>query len=383
MSIELGKINTGRNYTPYVILFIIASLVVVIFVLHTAFARATITLIPKDGVSKASLNLIVTPSADGNLTQLNAVKGRLVEKTVEQESVFREIEKKETDAFAKGTVTLYNKRAEDQSLIPSTQLMSREGVVFRTDAWILIPAKGQVEAKVTADVKGEKGNLAPSRFTIVKLWSGLQNMVYGESKETMSGGRVNDFVITNETLDQAKAKSLRDLESETLKNFEKELQPGENINPATLKSEVLEYAPKIKEGAIAREFNLKLKAKILIVVFDEELVKKIAEEKIKKQLAEAKEILNFESRQLAYKLKSADLTLNEAVIEISAEAKTRDKIPVKALEKKELSGRNIGDLQAYYKQFSEVSKIEVGFFPFWVSKVPGNEGNIEIKIKLS
>ncbi|MBU1167788.1 baseplate J/gp47 family protein [Patescibacteria group bacterium] len=381
MSIELGKIKTGRTYTPYIIFFFLACVAIVAGVFYFAFSKTTVTLFPKVDTSTASMNVAVSESATGNLSSFNAVKGRLLEKEVKSSKVFNQVEKKEVDTYAKGTVTLFNKRDQAQTLIANTQLQSSEGLIFKTDSWANIPAGGSVDVAVTAVDKGASGNIAPSRFNVVKLWSGLQEVIYGESTEAMKDGRVTDHVVTTETLEQAQQAVAKEIASEIITEFKGTLSEGEALDVEATSREITKYTPKAKDGDITPQFEVAMEVKVVAVVFDQAMVKKLAEEKIKNQINQSKEIINFNQDSLGYRLKDFDLEKKNATLEVTASAETRNKIPSKAFEKGDLVGRNYGDLIAYYKQFPEVQDIEIKFSPFWVSRVPANEENVEIKIK--
>lgn len=92
------------------------------------------------------------------------------------------------DAKSAGTIDIVNETASARSLIATTRFLSQDGVLFRLDRAVTIPARGRFAARVTADQPGAQGDVQAGRFTIPGLAAALQAQIYGESKEAMSGG---------------------------------------------------------------------------------------------------------------------------------------------------------------------------------------------------
>jgi hypothetical protein len=69
---------------------------------------------------------------------------------------------------AGGVVTLYNELTTEQALKPQTRLITEDGIVFRTRAWVNVPPSrtvnditeiGRIEVAVSADPNDEAGNV--------------------------------------------------------------------------------------------------------------------------------------------------------------------------------------------------------------------------------
>lgn len=380
MSVNLGKVKSGPNYKAYIILFIIISFGVLAFVIHTSLARATITLSPLKDITPGAINITVSPDATGNLVAFNAVNGTIISKKVRTAKTFSNVEKQEIDSFATGTITLVNERDEDQPLLPNTQLLSDSGILFKTQERVNVPANSSVKVNIKAAEKGTSGNVGPTKFVIAKLWQNWQDLIYGESTEALTGGRVNDFVITKETIESAKESFAAQIAQDIAEELSPTLPESETITPESVIVEITDYKPKVEDGDIAETFDATITADVTAVSFNKSLIQEVAEEKIQEQIAESKEIINLNQDSLTYTLSSVDAEKQSAVVAVSISAETMNKIPSKALEKENLVGRTAGDVNAYYKQFNEVGDVSVSFFPFWVQNIPANEGNIDIQI---
>ena len=93
-----------------------------------------------------------------------------------------------TEGKAAGTVTVMNTTSSARALVATTRFLSQDGVLFRLDRAVTIPAGGQADAPVTADQPGAPGDIGPGRFTIPGLSAALQQQIYGVSSEAMRGG---------------------------------------------------------------------------------------------------------------------------------------------------------------------------------------------------
>lgn len=381
MSVNLGRIKSGPNYKAYIIFFGVISIAVIAFVIHISFAKATITIYPTKDTTRGSTNINVSSQATGNLAAFNAVKGTIMQKKGTTTKTFSGVEKKEVDSYAKGVVTLHNERSEEQPLLSGTQLISDKGILYKTQKRVVILANGMVNVDVVAAEKGAVGNSEPTHFIIAKLWENWQNVIYGESSEALSGGRVDDYVIDESSFKKAETDILNQIKADTLSEITPTLQENERITADSIQIEITKFTPLAKDGDISESFDTTVSFETTAVLFNDSLIKDIAEEKIKGQLNESKEIISLDSESFEYSLKSVGAEKKSAVLEVSIAAKTIHKISSKALEKKNLIGRTHGDLVTYYNQFSEVQKVDVSYFPFWVQNVPTNEGNIEILVK--
>lgn len=94
----------------------------------------------------------------------------------------------ETIGYGKGTITVINESGSGQTLIATTRFLHEDGVTFRLDARVFVPARGRVTAAITADQPGAQGDVPVGRFTIPGLPVATQGVIYGETSEPTRGG---------------------------------------------------------------------------------------------------------------------------------------------------------------------------------------------------
>lgn len=88
---------------------------------------------------------------------------------------------------AKGFITIYSDWSSPVGLIASTRFMSSEGLIFRIDENISVPALGQVTVSVTAAEVGSKYKIRPSTFNMPGLVGTDKFTAFvGESYQSMT-----------------------------------------------------------------------------------------------------------------------------------------------------------------------------------------------------
>jgi hypothetical protein len=376
----IGKIETGRSYKKIIILFVVASLILIAFVVYNSFSRAEITLTPKKETEKVEFEVPIEKKE--NITTQSALLGRVLVTTLEEKQKITDIAKKQVDDKAQGKVIIYNKRGESQTLKPRTQLQSEKtGLIFRTDQRVVIPGGGQVEVGVTSDEVGEKTNIEPDRFNIVKIWKDWQSLIYAESKEKMTGGIREARVATQAEIDRAKEKVANDLKQKALDSFKKELQNGEQILENATAKEIINSQASCKPDTRTEEFEMYVKVKVAAVVFDEKSLFDLALARLKKGILENKEFVSFDQKSFTYSVQSYDEKNEAARIKVSLSGTSIYKISSSILDKEKLIGRNAEEVKLYFKKNPDIENIKVSFSPFWVKTVPSLKDHIEIIVE--
>lgn len=101
---------------------------------------------------------------------------------------------------ASGNITIYNNYQNTPlTLVKNTRFSSASGLIFRTPAEVVVPAKtssgpGKVEVTVVADKAGAEYNVAAGKFTLPGLAStpAMYKGVYAESSSAFVGGFVGE-----------------------------------------------------------------------------------------------------------------------------------------------------------------------------------------------
>lgn len=193
-------IRIRRIYTRVVVGFLIGTALLILLIAYLAFAKTTITITPATETLEATAAVIVRPEAAvAGSTEENVVAGEIISAEVTHETRYTDLETSRVeDAKATGTVTITNNYSKPQPLVETTRLQSSDGLLFRTQETVVAPAGGSVDVPVIADAAGTTYEIGPSHFTIPGLWKGLQDTIFGDSVEAITGGQ-RSVTIVRET----------------------------------------------------------------------------------------------------------------------------------------------------------------------------------------
>src|SRR3989339_1060981 len=314
-------------------------------------------------------------------TRTTDVRGAVVSGTLGRTQTFEPTGEsaKTVEDIARGTVTIYNNLTFAQSLVATTRFLTESGVLFRLESAVTIPAGGSVEAQVYADIAGESGNIAPTRFSIPGLSAVRQESVYATSAEAFTGGVYSVAVVSQAELDAAAS----ELESSLLEDGKAMLitEVGETFSGQSYDVEVVEKIFSIEPDTEAQSFDVVLTLKVTAVFFDQEALGKIAVAKLYEGLGQGQEFLNVDASNMVVTVEAVDEEAGQANILVSLA------VPAITLRTSEgvQGGRFVGMSQDEVRELlvgeGVATDVTVEFFPFWVSTVPRLKDHIYIDIR--
>lgn len=373
------KINPTKSYKGIFISFILLTLGLIGFVIYTSLSQAIITVYSKQEKIDINFDAKIRKTED---LLANALKGRVLQIFESDEEKITDIPKKEIGSKAEGAIILYNNSKEPLGIVGRTQLESKNaGIIFRTQEMVSIPAGGKIEVKVQSDIEGAKGEIGPDTFTLIKLSPEWQKLIYGKSKERLTIKKRMAEIVTQELINQEKDRLIKKLEQHGLNKMESQLESGEKIPEKAKKTDIVEEKVSVAPETETKEFTIYLKLKITAIVFDENQLNKMADEKLKKKATESKEYLGTNMTNTKYEITSYNLDQRVADLKVYADANISSKIKIEDIDKEKLLGRNKDELDAYLKNDPRIDHTEVLFSPFWTKRVPTLKDHIEIVIK--
>lgn len=180
---DLRNAHVQSLYRPISIAFVVGVVLIISGVVYTAWTSSRITLTPKLSTVMTPMSITFGNGSDGSILATTTSNEQKATVTVTPSGTGTPI-----PAHATGDMTIINTTGKAQPLASGTRLQSKDGIIVRTTARVDVPAQGKVTIRVIADPLGETGNVAAGRFTIVALWPGLQQSIYGETTEALTGG---------------------------------------------------------------------------------------------------------------------------------------------------------------------------------------------------
>lgn len=364
-------------YKKIVFSFIAFTLILVFLILYLSFSNAKIIITPTKEVASADfiIDIIENPETEGVL------QGKIIEVVVDGNENFTLSGGQEVDAVASGKVTIFNKYNKNQPLVKTTRLLTPDGLLFRLEKTVNVPAGGEVEVEVYADEAGKKYEIGATKFTIPGLWEGLQDKIYASSFEKMTGGTKQIKVISDNDIAKGEKEIKEKLYAEGLVKLEEELQAGEGINKNLTFKEVLESSTDAVAGEETAEFGIDMKLKVIALIIDEEQLLSLAETKMKNSISADKKLVSINNNSLNYTLEKYDMESKMVNLKVYLEGETVLKDTSLIFNKDKLIGRTKSETEAYLKSFDAIEEAVVRFSPFWVTKVPSLKDHIKIEIK--
>ncbi len=377
------KIIPPQNlYKKIGISFIVLTLILVIAVVYFSFSEATINI--KSAQEKISVEFVarVMPqeALAGYSGTTEAVAGGIYSTTVRGRQTFQVSGGKVGEAQATGQVTIINNYSKAQPLVATTRLLTPNGLLFRLSKRVDVPAGGRVKVEVYADQPGKQGEIGPTRFTIPGLWPGLQDKIYAESSEPMTGGVKEIKAVTQEDVDKGVKELTDNLYQKAIEELEKQEGKKLDIAPENIIKEIFDQKFSAKAGEEVNEFTIEMSLKIIAVTVDQEAMISLAEKKLKDSMSADKDLGGIDPRSLHYSVERYDLKNQAAEIKVYLEGGAALREDSLILNKDKIVGLSKKEAEDYFKSFSVIESVEIKFSPFWVQKIPKLRDHIKINI---
>jgi hypothetical protein len=364
-----------RLYKRIALTFIGLTLVLLGVVLAATLARATVTVTPRPVSVKAEVKISVAKDTKTAET----VRGAVASTEISGEaSASPAGEGEVVQGQAKGTVMIVNKRATAQTLVATTRLLTKDGVLFRLKDKVMIPPMSEVkDVEVYADQPGQAGEIGPSNFTVPGLSGDLQKLVYAVSEKPMTGGTQTVRVVSQSDIDKVAADlaaSLAEKAKATLAD------KASGFNGSSMLVSESARSVSVKAGDRAESFTVLLKLSVSGVFYDADKLKNLGAAALASNTPSDMELRSSNADDVAVSVQNADPTAGTATLAatFAGEAVITEKSAV--LDKSRLVGLDAETIMAYLKSFESVQDAQVKLSPFWVRRAPANQDRITVKM---
>ena len=366
-----------RLYRHIAVSFVVLVALILLAVLYVSTVQATIRVRPVAEVVKANLLLDVVKIP----TQPTEVRGRVVSGTLGKSETFAANGEgaKQAEGTARGTITVKNSSGTSQALVVNTRFLSKEGVLFRLDQAVTVPANGSVQAKAHADKPGVSGDIAPTTFTIPGLNESRQKQVTGESTAAFTGGVRMVKAISQEEINAAVAKLKGTLEEDAkamLRETVNHLYTGE-----VFQTEVTQEKASVDPGIEADNFSVDMTVKVSGVFFDKKTVEDLAVARLYQSLGAGRTFaaINFQSLQTS--ADKVDLAGEQASIQVYLDGRAVPSAASQALDPARFVGKSGAEVKSMLVVEGVALDVQVELSPFWVRRVPRLKDHIYIEIE--
>ena len=372
-----------RTYRLIAIIFLVVIIGIAVAIVHFALPRATIEITAKADRSLAVSTFTITDQTTADDSEnLSHINGTIVLTEATKKEVFTpQGQGKKVPERVRGTITLVNTSTLSQPLLSTTQLQLEEGgMIYRTQKYAIVPAKGELEIEVLADTEGVEGELkGGQKLVIIKLNSSRQKSVYGEVREPLGGGEKTIAIVTQADMDTSAIKLQATLRDRAKKTLEQKIT-------TELTEDQISYSPvstesKNKVGEETSEFEIAGELNATTVQFSQEDLLKLLKQQYTISLPAGYSLLGFNDHSIKWSLESVNEDATEATIRAEMEVFATLTPNSDVIDPQELVGLKVNDIKEVLLSNPNISAIKVTFWPFWRNTAPPFPHRITVVIE--
>lgn len=314
----------------------------------------------------------------------NSVPGSVFNQTVDVQGSSPVTSTEKVGTKAKGTVQLINKTFDEQKIKEKSRLVTKDGILFYMVGSATIPAASSggvasTEVQVEAAEAGPQGNIAAQRLDFAALDAGGQQVVYGQSVGTFSGGTGDEVkVVQDADLEQAKAAAQAQAKAQVEQAAKSQLQKGWSLLDESWDAKLTTFTPTGKVGDHIDAITYTANATVRVIAFQEDTLMKSLEGAL--QAALSKDYMLFPG-PISYTKAVDETNWDTGQVAITARV-THTTIPTFSIAtlKDKLAGRSKEEAINYLQGLPGVQSAKIDLSPFWVQGIPEIQSRIDIKL---
>lgn len=359
-----------RFYKIVAITFLVLTIVLLGIIIFSSSKKAIITITTK--TDPVEVNFVATVGANGE----NKIGGQVVTSTEELTKDFFPSATMEVAASKEGKMILHNDSATEQTLIPTTRLLTAEGAIFRIKNRVTVPAQGQIEVEVYFDDKNTVSSTGVGRLTVPGLNTDRQKEIYATNDKPVAGTR-KVGVVSDSDLKVAEKSFVEDIISQSASKL---VGSDETMKVV---SKLISYTvtSSAKVGDKVDSYYLKGRAQVLSVFYKLEDVETIAKKELAKKVVGDAEVLQVNENAPTVQL-AEDQTQSEGIkLNVYYNGTVTLNSDSKQLARESFFGKSEQEVRRYLLSLDHVKNVTVSFSPIWCSTVPNIADHVSVVVK--
>lgn len=340
-------------------------------------------------VKKVGINVTVTPQSvqvdalarvgekAQDMPHVSGVTGKLEVGLLRE---FAPTGTEEKQVNATGSVTLINETGKNQPLVATTRLLSPDGKLFRLTDGVTVPAQGEVEAAVYADMAGGDYEIGPTKFTIPGLWEPLQEKIYAVSETSMAGGLLHVGVVSADDIKNAK----NELRAALLEEARLKLAEQEGVTDAmgwAAEIESISFEVKGDQEKEVASFSVSGTAIVVGALYNQQEIINLINGRLQEKVARepVKLVLGNALPEVHVDTSAEDGSwLQLGVTHSGTSYLTKDS---PALDVLRFYGKTGSQIEEYVRSIEGVEDVSVRFRPAWSDVAPRVPEHIDVTVK--
>ncbi len=361
-----------RFYKIIALTFLVITVALLGVVIFITSKKATVVIVAKEDTKNVNVNVKVAKEPSDQ----NTMAGQVSSVDFAWNEKYFPTGNKTVEGTATGEVVIYNKTGASQVLVKTTRLLNPQGVLFRLNDRVTVPANGQVTAMVYADESGPKSDIPASTFIIPGLSEDKQKVIYAESTKSMTGGLSKVGVLSEQDLKVAE-ENYKEKVKEAYKNSLKlDNEAGVIISVVNQSA-----APTKKAGEEVTEFSLTGTSTIVVVSYNKDELSNILKREVSGKVDVTSEKALSVTNDPRVSLLGYDLTAGTAEVAVSQDVKVTLDSSGEKLSLQNFLGKTKEEIERYVLSLDHVSGVDVKFSPAWTRKAPSVPDKIKVIVK--
>ncbi|MCL4365849.1 baseplate J/gp47 family protein [Patescibacteria group bacterium] len=285
------------SFTALSVLFGIIGIIALVVGAYIFFVKADVKVFVEPKIVENDAQVIADPNQKTVNEEGKIIPGQIIETEISGSAKDNASGKRQIGDPAKGTIIVYNKTSDPQTLSKGTQVSGSGGIKFTLDTSVTIASQsasdsgitfGKANTTVTATAIGADGNLpSGSDFTIAG--QSADKMV-AKSEGNFSGGTSKDVtVVSSEDQQKLLAKLSSDLRQQSQQKLQ-EKYPDKKILQEALLEQITskKYSKNINDQA--NEFSLNMTVKYRGTAYNDADLKTIVSKLVTTQVPDGFEL---------------------------------------------------------------------------------------------
>jgi hypothetical protein len=369
-----------KMYRKIAFIFIGLTVVLLTAVFYFMLVKTTIVLIPNQERTSNNLIIDVYDASSGQAASGNSIIGKIDETDVKSEKVIMATGDAPISQMENGQVTIINNYIKNQPLVASTRLLAPDGKLFRLKNTVNVPSGGSVMAEIYPDdPKNSLGTVA-MKLTIPGLWAGIQDKIYAEIKGATTSEQITKKIILQSDIDSG-IKELKETLKDKVKNeigqkYSSFNQVIYNIDENSILTEVNGRAGDEKD-----RFTIKLNAKAEITAYNEDVIIKLAKDKLISVLPKNKELLEISKKNITYAVSDFSYDQKRSSLNVTFEGVMVLSKNADIIDRKALTGLSKSAVEQHLNKLTDIAGYEIKFSPSFIKRTPYLVDRIKVEIK--
>ncbi|MBU0647863.1 baseplate J/gp47 family protein, partial [Patescibacteria group bacterium] len=357
----------------------VVSIIIIIFVVLLVLPQTTISITTQ--ATEVPLDTTITlDSGQSGIDYINnTIPTQIItleEEVVQEERATGEINQGQA---ASGTITVHNQTESALPLVSKTRFQSESGLIYRSSNSANIQPGGSADVFVVADDIGDKGNIGPSNFTLPAL-PGSQNIIYGRSSSSMSGGTDDiTYVISEEDVQFSQSEISEKLFQKALDDISAKIPQGKNYIAPGISTLNISTHLDHQVGDQVENFNIIAEADLSFLVYEQRDLEELVNKNLTKLISAKQTVVTDENLEYNTTILEFDIANGYALINLTTTATITPAYDTETI-KNQLAGKSKEEVKEFFLDYQEIQQIDIKFWPDWVKRVSKIPSRISIEI---